>query len=206
MTSSKINAESLLIHIIDDEESVRTSCEFLLSSLGLSSQTWPSAVAFLAAVDIYHPAVVISDLRLPEMTGQALQAHLNKHESPIALIALTGNGEISDAVKMLKEGAVDYLEKPISSQRLQEAISLAQQLTLKRAKLYYIRKLYTQLTAKEKQVASELMQGNLNKNIADHLEVSMRTVEVHRSQVMKKMQAQHVSELIQKLVLLEKWE
>ena len=196
-------AEQLLIHIIDDEEGVRTSCEFLLSSLGLVTQVWASAVAFLAEVDIYSPAVVISDLMLPDMSGQELQAHLNKQNSPIALIALTGNGEISDAVMMLKQGAADYLEKPINSRRLQEALTTAQLLTSQRAKLYYIRQLYTQLTDKEKQVANELMQGNLNKIIADHLDIAVRTVEVHRSQVMKKMQAQHVSELIQKLALLD---
>jgi two-component system response regulator TtrR len=106
-------------------------------------------------------------------------------------------------VDMLKQGAADYLEKPINSYRLQEALERAQVLTLKRAQLYAIKKLYAQLTDKEKQVAHELLQGNLNKNIADHLDVSVRTVEVHRSQVMKKMQSQHVSELIQKLMLLE---
>lgn len=194
--------EQLLIHIIDDEERVRTSCAFLLDSLGFTTQLWASAVEFLAEIDIYMPAVVISDLMLPDMSGQQLQAHLNEYDSPIALIALTGNGEISDAVIMLKAGAADYLEKPINSRRLQEALARAQALTYERAKLYYIRKLYEQLTDKEKQVANELMQGNLNKIIADHLEVSVRTVEVHRSQVMKKMQAQHVSELIQKLALL----
>ena len=199
----RIDAEQLLIHIIDDEESVRYSCEFLISSLGLATQVWASAVSFLQAVDIYAPAVVVSDLMLPDMSGQALQAYLNKHDSPIALIALTGNGEIGGAVAMLKEGAADYLEKPVNSRRLQEAITRAQDLTIKRAKLYYIRKLYAQLTDKEKQVAHELMQGNLNKIIADHLEVSVRTVEVHRSHVMKKMESQHVSELIQKLVLLD---
>lgn len=193
----------LLIHIIDDEESVCTSCDFLISSLGLSTQVWPSALMFLQQVDIYHPAVVVSDLMMPEMSGQALQAHLNQHDSPIALIALTGKGEIADAVNMLKQGAADYLEKPINSYRLQEAIERAQALTLKRAQLYGIKKLYAQLTDKEKQVANELLKGNLNKNIADHLDISVRTVEVHRSQVMKKMQSQHVSELVQKLVLLE---
>ena len=104
---------------------------------------------------------------------------------------------------MLKQGAADYLEKPINSYRLQEAIARAQALTLKRAQLYSIKKLYAQLTDKEKQVANELLEGNLNKNIADHLDVSVRTIEVHRSQVMKKMQSQHVSELVQKLMLLE---
>ncbi len=202
MTYSKHLNEPPVIHIIDDEESVRDSCAFLISSLGLSTQTWESALRFLQQVDIYAPAVVISDLMMPDMSGQELQSHLNKEQSPIALIALTGNGEIADAVAMLKNGAVDYLEKPIGIQRLQEAIEHAKDLTLKRAKLYYIRTLYAQLTDKEKQVAHELMQGNLNKNIADHLDVSMRTIEVHRSQVMKKMQAQHISELIQKLVLL----
>ena len=203
MTYSKHLNAPPVIHIIDDEESVRDSCAFLISSLGLSTQTWNSALTFLQQVDIYAPAVVISDLMMPDMSGQELQMHLNKEQSPIALIALTGNGDIADAVAMLKNGAVDYLEKPIGIQRLQEAIEHAQALTLKRAKLYYIRTLYAQLTDKEKQVAHELMQGNLNKNIADHLDVSMRTIEVHRSQVMKKMQAQHVSELIQKLALLD---
>ena len=203
MSSSNHLNETPVIHIIDDEESVRDSCAFLISSLGLSTQTWDSALTFLQQADIYAPAVVISDLMLPDMSGQELQDYLNKQQSPIALIALTGNGEIADAVAMLKNGAVDYLEKPIGIQRLQEAIKQAQELTLKRAKLYYIRTLYAQLTDKEKQVAHELMQGNLNKNIADHLDVSMRTIEVHRAQVMKKMQAQHVSELIQKLALLD---
>lgn len=200
---SAITPESLVIHIIDDEESVRTSCDFLISSLGLQTQVWASALTFLQQVDIYHPAVVVSDLMMPEMSGQALQAHLNQHDSPIALIALTGKGEIADAVNMLKQGAADYLEKPINSYRLQEAIARAQALTLKRAQLYSIKKLYAQLTDKEKQVANELLEGNLNKNIADHLDVSVRTIEVHRSQVMKKMQSQHVSELVQKLMLLE---
>lgn len=201
-SSQNTTSESLIIHIIDDEESVRLSCEFLLCSLGFVTQVWPSAVDFLQQVDIYSPAVVISDLMMPEMSGQALHAHLNTRNSPIALIALTGNGEIFDAVMMLKQGAADYLEKPINSHRLQQAITRAQALTIERAKLYDISKLYAQLTDKERQVAHELLQGNINKVIADHLEVSVRTVEVHRSQVMKKMQSQHVSELIQKLVLL----
>lgn len=201
--SAAIVSEPLLIHIIDDEESVRHSCDFLISSLGLPTQVWSSALMFLQQVDIYRPAVIVSDLMMPAMSGQALQAHLNQHDSPIALIALTGQGEIADAVNMLKQGAADYLEKPINSHCLQEALERAQVLTLKRAQLYGIKKLYAQLTEKEKQVAHELMQGNLNKNIADHLDISVRTVEVHRSQVMKKMQAQHVSELIQKLVLLK---
>ncbi len=199
---SDVRPEALVIHIIDDEESVRTSCDFLISSLGLPTEAWASAVEFLQQVDIHSPAVVVSDLMMPAMSGQELQAHLNDNDSPMALIALTGNGEIPDAVNMLKQGAADYLEKPINSRRLQEAIARAQALTIKRAKLYEIRKLYSELTDKEKQVADELMQGNINKVIADHLDVSVRTVEVHRSQVMKKMQAQHVSELIQKLVLL----
>lgn len=157
------NNELLLVHIIDDEESVRNSCNFLISSLGLPTQVWSSALTFLQQVDIYYPAVIVSDLMMPAMSGQALQAQLNQHESPIALIALTGQGEIADAVNMLKLGAADYLEKPINSHRLQEALERAQVLTLKRAQLYGIKKLYVQLTEKEKQVAHELMQGNLNK-------------------------------------------
>ena len=157
------NNELLLVHIIDDEERVRNSCNFLISSLGLPTQVWSSALTFLQQVDIYYPAVIVSDLMMPAMSGQALQAQLNQQDSPIALIALTGQGEIADAVNMLKLGAADYLEKPINSHRLQEALERAQVLTLKRAQLYGIKKLYVQLTEKEKQVAHELMQGNLNK-------------------------------------------
>lgn len=197
-----LEAGLFMIHIIDDEQSVRDSCQFLIESLGMRAQVWASAVTFLETVDIYTPAVVVSDLKLPDMSGQALQAHLNKQNSPIALIALTGNGEISDAVMMLKQGAADYLEKPVSSQRLKTAIISAEQLMHTRAQHYHIRTLYAQLTDKEKQVACELMAGNLNKNIADHLDISMRTVEVHRAHIMKKMQSQHVSELIQKLAML----
>src|SRR5690606_34802404 len=148
------SSDSLLIHIIDDEERVRTSCDFLISSLGLPTQVWSSALIFLQQVDIYRPAVVVSDLMMPEMSGQALQAYLNKHDSPIGFIALTGKGEIADAVNMLKQGAADYLEKPINSHRLQEALARAQALTLKRAQLYNIKNLYAQLTEKEKQVAN----------------------------------------------------
>ena len=143
------SSDSLLIHIIDDEERVRTSCDFLISSLGLPTQVWSSALTFLQQVDIYRPAVVVSDLMMPEMSGQALQIHLNKHDSPIGFIALTGNGEIADAVNMLKQGAADYLEKPINSHRLQEALARAQALTIKRAQLYNIKKLYAKLTEKE---------------------------------------------------------
>ena len=106
---SSITPESLIIHIIDDEESVRTSCDFLISSLGLSTQVWPSALMFLQQVDIYHPAVVVSDLMMPEMSGQALQAHLNQHDSPIALIALTGKGEIADAVAFLVSDHASFI-------------------------------------------------------------------------------------------------
>jgi len=191
-------SEPLLVHIIDDEESVRISCNFLISSLGLPTQVWSSALTVLEGKDEFFFFAGGGGVFF-----FALQAHLNQHDSPIALIALTGQGEIADAVNMLKLGAADYLEKPINSHRLQEALARAQALTFKRAELYSIKKLYAQLTEKEKQVAHELMQGNLNKNIADHLDISVRTVEVHRSQVMKKMQAQHVSELIQKLVMLD---
>ena len=191
--------QNMLVHIIDDDVEVLASCGFLLSSLHINAQMWDSAMTFLHNTDIMQPAIVISDIMMPQMDGKLLQQHLQAQKSPIAFIALTGRGEISDAVTMLQLGAVDYIEKPIQLNRLQHTLDKALQLTQHHHYINHCHRLYNTLTNKEKQIATCLLQGKLNKIIADELHISMRTVEVHRAHIMEKMQAAHLSELLKKL-------
>lgn len=191
---------SIPVHVVDDDIQVLNSRGFLLSSIDIEATLWHSASDFLAGVDTAEPAVVISDIMMPGLDGKQLQQRLLQQQSPIAMIALTGRGEVSDAVTMLKLGAVDYLEKPISLSRLQTAIDSAFQVTQQNLEQLTANRLYLTLTDKEQQVAQKIVDGKINKVIADEMHISNRTVEVHRSHIMEKMQAEHLSELIQKLL------
>ena len=198
------NKDAINIHVIDDDEQVLASCEFLLSSIGINAVMCVSALYYLQSTYIYQPMVIISDIMMPQMDGKQLQYHLIQSRSPAAFIALTGRGEIADAVTMMQLGAVDYIEKPIQLNRLQSAIDKAYRITEQKFFIYQCQQLFATLTDKEKQIADCLMQDKLNKVIADELNVSVRTVEVHRSHVMEKMQAPHLSDLLTKLILVNK--
>ena len=191
------------VHVIDDDAEVLASCGFLLSSIGIDAVMWHSAVDFLQATDVMQPAVVISDIMMATMDGKQLQQHLKQSHSPIAFIALTGRGEISDAVSMLKLGAVDYIEKPMQLNRLTPALDNAYKITEQNFYANQCADLYQTLTDKEKQIAICLLHGKLNKVIAEELHIAIRTVEVHRAHVMEKMQANHLSELLKKLLLID---
>lgn len=199
------NNGSITIHVIDDDEQVLASCGFLLSSIDIDAKMWATAVDFLQSVNIHEPMVVISDIMMPNMDGKQLQSHLNRFDSAAAFIALTGRGEISDAVNMMKLGAIDYIEKPVQLSRLQQVIDKAYFITQQKFYINQCKYLFNTLTDKEKRIARYLMQGKLNKVIADELSVSMRTVEVHRSHLMQKMQANHLSDLLKKLLLIGKF-
>lgn len=200
-----LNQSAVTVHVIDDDAEVLASCGFLLGSLGIDAKLWESGKAFLANTDIRQPAIVISDMMMPAMDGKQIHQQLINTHSPIAFIALTGRGEIADAVMMLKDGAIDYIEKPMQLPRLQEALVRAAEDTEQKAFRNHCLMLFESLTDKEKQIAHCLIQGKLNKVIADELNIAVRTVEVHRSHVMDKMQAHHLSDLLKKLLLIEPW-
>ncbi|WP_201497484.1 response regulator transcription factor [Psychrobacter arenosus] len=200
-----IDADNVSIHLVSPNNPEPQHLELAQQIAAAEIQVWPKLQPWLAHIDLAKPSVLICDISQTTLELHALIDLLHAKDSPIVLIVLGGEGDAAEAVALLKRGALDYLSAPFSSQQLQVAVQRARNLTVDRAKLQHMRQLYEQLTDKEKCIAHELMQGNINKVIADNLEVSVRTVEVHRAHVMTKMQASHSSELIQKLLLITLW-
>lgn len=203
-----IDAENISIHLISpisSEQNLPYSPGLAQQLADIEVQVWLKLKPWLAHIDLAKPSVLICDISQTTLELHALIDVLYAKGSPIVLIVVDGEGDAAEAVALLKRGALDYLSAPFNSQQLQVAVQRARNLTVDRAKLHHMRKLYEQLTDKEKRIAHELMQGNINKVIADNLDVSVRTVEVHRAHVMTKMQASHSSELIQKLLLVTLW-
>ncbi len=188
--------KNLTVHIVDDEPDVRESCEFLVSTLNYPTQLWEDGRAFIDGVDLNLPAIAIVDLRMPRLSGDAVITMLKNHNSPIGAIILTGHGEVSTAVKTLKEGAVDFLEKPIDLTTLVTALENAEKITLERAHQNRLLTAYTKLTEREKQIASLVYEGLTNREIANQESISVRTVEVQRASAMKKLEAESLAEFI----------
>lgn len=188
--------KNLTVHIVDDEPDVRESCEFLVSTLNYPTQLWEDGRAFIDGVDLNLPAIAIVDLRMPRLSGDAVITMLKNHNSPIGAIILTGHGEVSTAVKTLKEGAVDFLEKPIDLTTLITALENAEKITLERAHQNRLLTAYVKLTEREKQIASLVYEGLTNREIANQESISVRTVEVQRASAMKKLEAESLAEFI----------
>ena len=188
--------KNLTVHIVDDEPDVRESCEFLVSTLNYPTQLWEDGRAFIDGVDLNLPAIAIVDLRMPRLSGDAVITMLKNHNSPIGAIILTGHGEVSTAVKTLKEGAVDFLEKPIDLTTLVTALENAEKITLERAHQNRLLTAYVKLTEREKQIASLVYEGLTNREIANQESISVRTVEVQRASAMKKLEAESLAEFI----------
>ena len=178
------------IHIVDDEIEVRESCEFLVNQLDYSSvEQWENGEQFIDGAALFEPAIAILDLRMPKMNGEMVVELLKKKGSVIAPIILTGHGELSQAVTLLKNGAVDFLEKPVSMAKLETALERAKN---EAEKLFYD---YTV----QQQVSQLVYEGLTNREIADQLCVSVRTVEVQRSSAMKKLNVETLAEFVVKL-------
>lgn len=185
-----------LVHIIDDEAAVRDSCAFLMEAMGFAYQTWEDGQAFLNDVDVYTPAVALIDLRMPHVTGEELVRRLHQDRSVIGQIVLTGHGDVDTAVSLLKLGVVDFLQKPIAAEKLQDAIERAWQHAQAASQKHQWHQYHQQLTPKEVTVAKLMVTGMTNKDMAEYLHVSQRTIEVHRSQVMAKFHCEHIAQLV----------
>jgi len=192
--------ETGLIHIVDDDVGVRESLGFLLETAGFSVRSHASAAAVLAAVAPQDTGCLITDVRMPGMDGLALQKHLAERSSHLSVIVMTAHGDIPMAVRALKGGAVDFLEKPFNDKALLDAVQRALVASRKAAadaataRAAAVR--LDRLTAREKEVLHGLIAGQANKEIAIGLGVSPRTVEVHRARVMEKMEAESLPDLI----------
>lgn len=190
------------VHILDDDETVVDAATFLLTQAGYDVVSWSNSKTFLEQVNPFEPGVVLLDMRMPYFDGRQVHKTLKQKNSVLQVIIMTAFADVDMAVKELKQGAIDFLQKPILFDQLKTALENARIRSEKCFQQYQIQQCYDQLSEKEKEVLALIIEGNINKQIAERLNISVRTVEVHRSHIMEKMNAKNVAELIRKADLL----
>jgi two-component system response regulator FixJ len=189
-----------LIHIVDDEEAIRRSASFMLKTSGFAVETHESGVAFLKAVRHAEPGCILLDVRMPEMDGLEVQSELVRRGIAMPVIILTGHGDVTIAVRAMKAGAVDFIEKPFEKALLLDAIAAAfariDDAEARNRLAADAAILIGGLTAREQEVLSGLADGLPNKTIAYDLGISPRTVEVHRANLMSKLNVRSLSDAL----------
>jgi FixJ family two-component response regulator len=188
------------VFVVDDDRAMRKSLRWLLESVELHVETFESAREFLDKYDIHRPGCVVLDVRMPGMSGLELQDHLRSQGIDIPIIIITAYGDVPMAVRAMKAGALDFIEKPVCDQVLLEHIHGALEVDQKRRQVRTNSREVTErlasLTRREAQVMQYVVQGLSSKEIAKKLEVSFKTIEAHRAKIMKKMDAKSVPHLI----------
>jgi two-component system response regulator FixJ len=188
------------VHVIDDDEAVRDSIDFLLRSAGLSVRTYDSAASFLDAAPKIGAGCVITDVRMPGLTGIDLLRRLQEMQIGLPVIVITGHGDVPLAVEAMKCGAVDFLEKPFDDDVLlasvRAALDRSEESAAAETERAEVRARIAALTQRERDVLEGLVAGHPNKIIAFRLEISPRTVEIYRANLMTKMKAGSLSELV----------
>ncbi len=198
-------ASSAVVHLIDDDESVRQALAFLLTTAGHAVRVYESGTAFLDALATLQPGCIISDVRMPGVDGLELQRRLKGLDINLPFIIMTGHADVPLAVEAMKAGAIDFIEKPFDDDLLLSAINTAlarfSEAGHREAEIAQIQTKLQSLSAREQQVLQGLLAGHPNKTIAYDLNLSPRTVEVHRANVMTKMGATSLSDLIRMSLL-----
>jgi FixJ family two-component response regulator len=189
-----------LIYVVDDEASVCISLKRLLRSIGLEARTFTSAHEFLHSERPDAPGCLVLDVRLPGLSGLDLQQELAAAKIDLPVIFITGHGDIPMSVRAMKAGAVEFLTKPFREQELLEAIERAikqsRMVRQHEAVMRILQKRYALLTPREREVFPQVTSGLPNKQIAAQLGASEKTIKVHRGQVMQKMKAESLADLI----------
>lgn len=189
-----------IVFVVDDDQSVREGIESLLTSAGFSVDTFPTAEMFLSHPRPDRPACVILDVRMPGLSGLDLQRELTKSGASIPIIFVTGHGNVRMTAQAMKAGAAEFLTKPFREQELidavRESIGRDRMERRRRAELFEMRRLFESLTSRERDVMAGVAAGLLNKQVAAQLGISEITVKVHRAQVMKKMHAKSLADLV----------
>ena len=190
-----------VVHVVDDDPAVRNSLAFLLAAAGWAVRTHASAEALLSAAEHgLEPGCVLTDVRMPGLDGLALQRRLGELHLHLAVVVMTGHGDVPLAVRAMKEGAVDFLQKPFSEAQLLAAVGQAlaaqQRLAETAAAAEAAAARLTTLTKREREVLDGLVAGHQTKVIAQALGASPRTIEVHRGRVMEKLGVQSLPDLV----------
>lgn len=195
------------VYIIEDDDAVRDSLQLMLESVGRETEAFNSADTFLNS---YHPNMagcIVLDIRMPGMNGMELQRKLNELNAILPIIFVTGHGDVPMAVEAMQQGALDFVQKPYREQELLDKISMAMNLdTENRASLeqqQLILERMQGLTPREQDVLALMVEGKANKVIAIDLDISQRTVEIHRSRVMEKLQANSLAHLVRMFMAVE---
>lgn len=193
------NAEPT-VFVVDDDQAVRDSLRWLLESVGHPVESFSSALEFLASYQPEQPGCLVLDVRMPGMSGLELQEALANRHFCIPILIITGHGDISMAVQAMKDGALDFIEKPFNDQllldRVQNAIVQDARWRQERNEKSELKERLDQLTPREKEVLQEVVAGKPNKVVAHTLGISVKTVEIHRARAMEKMQANSLPQLV----------
>ena len=187
------------VHVIDDDEDTRKGTARLLAAAGFEARTYASALDFLGALEADMSGCIILDVQLPDQSGLELQTTLAKRAVPLPIIFVTGHGEIADTVRAIQRGAVDFLTKPVEASVLLAAVgrALAQDVASRRARVRQqnLRSRYERLTPREREVFLHLIRGQLNKQVAADLQITERTIKLHRVNILQKLEVGSMAEL-----------
>jgi FixJ family two-component response regulator len=191
---------SSTVFVVDDDESMRAAIESLLRSVGLSVRTYASPAEFAGREPTEGPACLVLDVRLPGTSGLELQRQLAELEPGLPVVFITAHGDIATSVRAMKAGAIEFLPKPFRNEELLDAVRAGLEISSlslhTQSHLSELRRRLTSLTPRERQVLDLVVSGLLNKQIAFQLGISEVTVKIHRAQVMQKMQARSIADLV----------
>jgi len=197
-----------VVHIVDDDAAIRDSLAFLLDTANLRSRTYDSAAALLASAGNLAPGCIVTDVRMPDMNGLEMVRRLTEIGVGHPVIVMTGHADVPLAIEAVRAGVKDFIEKPFDDDALLASVRAAiadQTLAAEHAgRNAELRERLASLSARERQVLDGLVAGQANKVIAYDLEISPRTVEVYRANVMTKMQARSLSELVRMTILIQR--
>jgi two-component system response regulator FixJ len=193
-------AHAAVVYVIDDDASIRDSLALMLGLAGYSTRLFADAESFLAAFDDQWTGCVVADLRLPRMSGTELQARIRERGSPIPFVIITAHGDVPAARAAFRAQAIDFIEKPFEESQLRNAIETAFALEDRRASVAgqhaEMKQKLARLTAREREVLHEAAKGLHAKEIAAALGISARTVEVHKTRIMDKLEVRNIGELV----------
>ena len=205
-TTTKEPKRKPMVYIVDDDDGMRRALSVLMTTVGYQPAAFAGPREFIAKHDPSQPSCLVLDVRMPEMSGLELQQHLNRSGSMLPVILISGHGDIPMAVQAMKDGAIDFLQKPFRDQELLDRINGALKLDAENRastdRLADLKQRSDSLTPREREVMASVVDGKANKVIAIDLGLSERTVEIHRANVMEKMGARSVAHLVKMHLML----